>query len=312
MALPFPLIYHHEYDLNFGTHVFPAVKYRLIRERLLENAFAEPSDFLEPQSATAQQLASVHDAEWIRKLSAGTLTYHEIVKLEVPYSRKMVQAFFRAAGGTIEAARQALKKGLAINIGGGFHHAFRSHGEGFCAINDIAIAVQTLLAEGAIRRALIVDLDVHHGNGTASIFAGSREVFTISVHQQDNYPHEKPPSTIDVGLPDGAEDHQYLDKLRNVYEPAVAGFHPDLVVFVAGSDPYFDDQLGGLALTMEGMRVRDQVVFDAALRLGVPVAVVLAGGYASNLNDTVSLHCQTVTAALDSFREIGGRRHKAD
>ncbi len=307
MALPFPLIYHPEYDLNFGTHVFPTVKYRLVRERLLAEGFAEPGDFISPEPATREQLALAHDVEWIRKLETGTLSYQEIVQLEVPYSRKMVQAFFLASGGTLEAVRRALRHRIAFNIGGGFHHAFRGHGEGFCAINDIAVAIRVLSSEGALRRAMVVDLDVHHGNGTAAIFAGDRDVFTLSMHQQNNYPHVKPPSTIDVGLPDRTGDHEYLAKLRAVYEPAVAGFQPDLVVFVAGSDPYFDDQLGGLALTMEGMRARDQVVFDAALRAGAAVAVVLAGGYASRLEDTVSLHAQTVHAALDSITEVGVR-----
>jgi len=308
MALPFPLIYHPEYDLNFGTHVFPTRKYRLMRERLLAEAFAEETDFVEPKPAARDQLLLAHDEEWIRKLETGTLSYHEIVQLEVPYSRKMVQAFFLAAGGTIEAARRALRHGVGINIGGGFHHAFRGHGEGFCAVNDIAVAVNTLLSEGAIARAMVVDLDVHHGNGTASIFAGSRQVFTLSLHQQNNYPREKPPSTIDVGLPDRTGDHEYLAKLRAVYAPAVAGFRPELVIYVAGSDPYFDDQLGGLSLTMEGMRSRDQVVFEAALRAGAGIAVVLAGGYANRLEDTVSLHSQTAHAALEAMNEIGVRR----
>jgi acetoin utilization deacetylase AcuC-like enzyme len=311
MALPFPLVYHSGYDLNFGTHVFPTRKYRLMRERLLAEAFAEESDFVEPRAATRDQLLLAHDEEWIRKLETGTLSYHEIVQLEVPYSRKMVQAFFLAAGGTIEAARLALRHGVAINIGGGFHHAFRGHGEGFCAVNDIAVAINTMLREGVIARAMVIDLDVHHGNGTAAIFAGSRDVFTLSLHQQNNYPREKPQSTIDVGLPDLTGDHEYLAKLRGVCAPAVAGFRPDLVIYVAGSDPYFDDQLGGLALTMEGMRARDQMVFEAALRAGAGIAVVLAGGYANRLEDTVSLHSQTAYAALEAMNEIGVRRGRA-
>ncbi len=228
-----------------------------------------------------------------------------MIKLEVPYSRKMAEAFFCAAGGTIEAARHALRAGAAMNIGGGFHHAFREHGEGFCAINDVAVAVLTLLSEGAISKAMVVDLDVHHGNGTAAIFQGSKEVFTISLHQQNNYPHVKPPSTIDVGLADRAGDMEYIARLQDVLSPAVEGFRPDLLIYVAGVDPYFDDQLGGLSLTMEGIMARDRVVFDTALRRRAPVAVVLAGGYASREEDTVRLHARTAAALKQSLDESG-------
>jgi acetoin utilization deacetylase AcuC-like enzyme len=307
MPLPFPLVYHPGYDLHFGRHVFPAQKYRLIRERLIAEGFAQPEDFIEPAPATRQQLLLAHSEDWIRKLERGTLSYQEIVKLEVPYSRKMTAAFFLAAGGTLEAARRCLQHGLAVNLSGGFHHAFRDHGEGFCAINDVAVAILSLRQEGLISKAMVIDLDVHQGNGTAAIFAGSPDVFTISLHQQNNYPHLKPPSTIDVGLPDGAGDLEYIARLRSVFEPAVAGFRPDIVLYVAGSDPFYDDQLGGLALTMEGMMARDRIVFDSSLRAGVPVTTVLAGGYASRLEDTVALHAQTVRAALESLTEIGFR-----
>jgi acetoin utilization deacetylase AcuC-like enzyme len=221
----------------------------------------------------------------------------------------MAEAFFLAAGGTIEAARRALRWGAAMNLGGGFHHAFRGHGEGFCAINDIAVALLTLQQEGLIRKAMAVDLDVHHGNGTASILGGAKDVFTISFHQQNNYPHEKPPSTVDVGLADGTGDMEYLAKLRDVIEPAVAGFKPDMLLYVAGADPYFDDQLGGLSLTMEGLLARDRTVIEAAVRRRIPIAVVLAGGYAARVEDTVRLHVQTALALKESLEEYG-RRHE--
>lgn len=301
--LPFPLVYHDGYDLHFGDHVFPSRKYRLIRHKLIDDFVAGPEDFLTPSAATRDQLLLVHTPEWVRKLETGTLTYHEILKLEVPYSRKMVEAFFLAAGGTLLAARQALHKGVGFNIGGGFHHAFPGYGEGFCAIHDVAVAVRALQQEGLIRKALVIDCDVHHGNGTAAIFAGDKSVFTLSIHHFNNYPTEKPPSTLDIHLADGVGDQDYLNHLGPAYQTAVAGFHPDIVLYVAGIDPYYDDQLGGLSLSREGMFLRDRLVFDAPLRHHIPVAVTLAGGYARKLEDTVALHSQTVRAALESLQE---------
>ncbi|MGJ5815564.1 histone deacetylase family protein [Paludibaculum fermentans] len=303
--LPFPLIYHDGYDLKFGAHVFPSQKYRLIRACLIDEFVAGPEDFLTPEQATVEQLLLVHTPDWVGKLQSGKLTYHEILKLEVPYSRKMVEAFFLAAGGTLLAARKALQHGIGFNIGGGFHHAFPGHGEGFCAINDMAVAIRVLQQEHLIRTALIIDCDVHHGNGTAAVFAHDPSVFTISIHHFNNYPTEKPPSTVDIHLGDGVGDQEYLEKLRSTYDTAVCGFRPDLVVYVAGSDPYYDDKLGGLSLTREGLYLRDRVVFDAALRQHVPVAVTLAGGYARKLEDTVTLHMRTVKAALESYHEFG-------
>jgi acetoin utilization deacetylase AcuC-like enzyme len=300
-VLGFPLIYHDGYDLNFGRHVFPTAKYRLTRRYLLENSIAGPEDFLEPHPATTAQLRTAHKAEWVHKLETGTLSYHDIVRLEVPYSRQMVKAYFLAAGGTILAAREALGKGGAVNLGGGFHHAFAGHGEGFCAVNDIAVAILSLRTEGLLRRAMVVDCDVHQGNGTAGIFAGDADTFTISLHHYNNYPAIKPPSTIDVHLDDGAGDGEYLDLLADAYEPAVRDFRPELIIYVAGSDTYYDDQLGGLSLTKAGMLERDRIVCRAAARHGCPVAVTLAGGYANQLDDTVELHAQTVVALRDAL-----------
>ena len=306
--LPFPLIYHDRYDLHFGKHVFPTQKYKLIRRRLLDTFVAGPEDFLTPEPATGDQLRLAHSDEWIRKLETGTLSYHEIVRLEAPYSRQMVEAYFHSAGGTILAARKALDCGIGINLGGGFHHAFRDHGEGFCAVNDVAVAVRVLQQDGLIRKALVVDCDVHHGNGTASIFANDPAVFTFSMHQSNNYPAEKPPSSLDIHLEDGTGDHEYLQKLSDALVGIMAGFAPDLVLYVAGSDPYYDDQLGGLALTMEGMRERDRLVFEASLRRQTPICVTLAGGYACTVEDTVQLHSNTVLAAVDALAERGWRK----
>jgi acetoin utilization deacetylase AcuC-like enzyme len=300
MMSPFPFVYHDGYDLNFGTHVFPTAKYRLIRRRLLDEHVAEVSDFVAPAPATGEQLRLVHTEEWVRKLETGTLSYHDIVKLEVPYSRRMVEAFLLAAGGTTLAARLALERGIGFNIGGGFHHAFAGHGEGFCAVNDIAVAIRLLQREGLIRTAMVIDCDVHHGNGTAAIFAGDTSVFTISLHQYSNYPAEKPPSTVDVHLEDGVRDREYLEKLGDVCGVAVEGFRPNLVVYVAGVDPYYDDQLGGLSLTKEGLRERDRVVVETARRFRIPMAVTLAGGYAQRLEDTVELHYNTAKAMVEA------------
>jgi acetoin utilization deacetylase AcuC-like enzyme len=303
--LPFRLVYHEGYDLNFGRHVFPSEKYRLIKEKLLRDGIAEPADLRLPHPVLRQQLLLVHTEEWVHKLETGTLTYQDILKLEVPYSRSMVEAFFLAAGGTILAARGALEHGVGFNLGGGFHHGFPGYGEGFCAVNDVAVAIRVLQHEGLIRKALVIDCDVHHGNGTAEIFRDDPSVFTISLHQANNYPTEKPPSSIDVHLNDDVHDAEYLARLRDAYGAAVPGFRPDLVVYVSGSDAYFDDQLGGLSLTIEGMKARDAYVFEVALADRIPVVATLAGGYAHFLGDTILLHSNTVVAARQALAEIG-------
>jgi acetoin utilization deacetylase AcuC-like enzyme len=295
--LPFHLVYHDRYDLNLGTHVFPAQKYRLIRERLLTEGTAAPGDFLEPAPPSDEDLFAVHERQWIQKLKNGTLSYREILQLEIPYSSRMVEGVMLATGGTVLAAERALADGIGFNIGGGFHHAFPGHGEGFCAVNDLAVAIRSLQRRGAIRRALVVDGDVHHGNGTAAIFAGDPTVFTLSIHQFANYPHEKPPSTLDIHLNDGAGDEEYLNKLGVAYSKAVVDYAPDLVCFAAGADPYKEDQLGGLSLTMKGLEQRDRLIFEEALRMGIPVAVALAGGYAMDTDDTVTIHCNTCKQA---------------
>ncbi len=212
----------------------------------------------------------------------------------------MVEGFWLATGGTILAARNALRDRIGFNIGGGFHHAFPAHGEGFCAIHDVAIAIRALQHDRAIEKALVVDCDVHHGNGTAAIFKGDRSVLTLSLHQFNNYPREKPPSVIDIDLPDGVADSEYLDRLDGALKVAMS-FAPDLLVYVAGADPYREDQLGGLALSMDGLKRRDQLVFETALAQSVPVAVVLAGGYARDTDDTVTIHCNTAKAAREAL-----------
>lgn len=303
--LPFKLVWHPGYDLGLGAHVFPSAKYRLVHDCLLAARFATRSDFVQPEPAPDEDVLLVHTPEWVGKLKTGALSYYDLLKLEIPYSHQTIRAFWLAAGGTTLAGRLALRDGIAINLSGGFHHAFPEHGEGFCALNDLAIAARRLQREGRIERAMIVDCDVHHGNGTAAIFARDKSVFTISMHQRNNYPMEKPPSDIDIDLADETGDAEYLERLRAALAPAIAAHRPQLVLYVAGADPYFRDQLGGLALTMEGLMARDRMVFATALMARVPVAVTLAGGYSIKVDDTVSIHVNTVNAAKEVLDRVG-------
>jgi acetoin utilization deacetylase AcuC-like enzyme len=298
--MPFKLIYHEGYDLNLGAHVFPSQKYRLIHDRLLADGVAAPEDFLAPDPAADEDVRRVHSQDYVHKLKTGTLSREEEARLEVPYSKELIKACWLAAGGSMLAGRRALADGWAANIGGGFHHACPDHGEGFCVIHDVAIAIRRLQSEGAIERAMAVDTDVHQGNGTAAIFGGDASVFTLSIHQEHNYPHPKPPSTVDIDLADGTGDDEYLAILEKHLEQAFRDFAPQLLFYVAGADPYREDQLGGLALTMEGLARRDALVFDYARRHEVPVAIALAGGYARRVADTVSIHVGTILAARDT------------
>jgi acetoin utilization deacetylase AcuC-like enzyme len=329
--LPFKLIYSDDYFLPIGAHVFPAEKYRLVHDRLIQTGAAEAADFLAPGPASDQDILLVHTTEYVHKLKTGTLSPREEMQLEVPFSPELVKAFWLAAGGSILAAQHALTDRVAINIGGGFHHAFPDHGEGFCMIHDVAVAIRRMQRDSKIRTAMIVDCDVHHGNGTAAIFAGTRtasgplpsatgptlnpaqdgkmrgahagDVFTISLHQHNNYPPVKPPSSIDVDLPDGVGDDDYLGWLDNALSSGLRQFQPDLLCYVAGADPYREDQLGGLSLTLEGLKKRDELVFRVARTRDIPVMVTFAGGYARKIEDTVSIHCNTVLAAKEVFAD---------
>jgi len=303
--LPYRLVYHEGYDLRLGDHVFPSQKFRYIHDRLLRDRFATEEDFVRPEPASDADILAVHEPGWVKRLQTGMLSYHEIMQLEVPYSQELVEAFWLAAGGSMLAARLALEQGIGFNVGGGFHHAFRGHGEGFCAINDIAVALRAMQREGRIERAMVVDCDVHHGNGTATIFAGDASVFTLSIHQFNNYPSEKPPSSLDIHLPDGVGDEEYLHRLGNGYRSAMNTFHPELLIYVAGADPYCEDQLGGLSLSLEGLRERDRMVIWGALHSHIPVVIVLAGGYAVNVQDTVTIHANTAQVAKEVLEKTG-------
>jgi acetoin utilization deacetylase AcuC-like enzyme len=328
--LSFKVVYSEEYYLPIGEHVFPAAKYRLLAHYLLDQNLVSQDDILAPKPAGDDDILLVHTPLYVHKLKTGTLSAREELELEVPYSRELVDAFWLQAGGSILAAEIALRDRVCVHLGGGFHHAFTDHGEGFCVVNDVAIAIRKMQHQQRVARAMTVDCDVHQGNGTAAIFGGAEEpfppppawsaaltlprkpaymkqahagdVFTISLHQENNYPVWKPPSSIDVNLPDGTDDDEYLDWLEKALASAIQQFKPELLVYVAGADPYREDQLGGLALTIDGLRRRDEAVFRFARANNVPVMATLAGGYARQLQDTIRIHANTVVAATQVFK----------
>ena len=280
-----------EYEVTLPGHVWPTSKYRLIKERC-ESAL--PGLIVEePRPSSWEELGLVHTSEYLGKLRDNTLNPQEIAQLELPWRPEFVDAFRLMVGGTCAATAAALEDGRAMHLGGGLHHAFASHGEGFCPLNDVAVAIRFLQSDRRLTRAAVVDLDVHHGNGTAMIFERDASVFTFSMHQQLNYPLFKPASDLDIGLEDGADDDRYLSALRGAL-PRVLASAPALVVYLAGADPFEHDQIGGLRLTKAGLRERDRLVIDASRRAGVPLATVLAGGYAKNIRDTVDIHVGTI------------------
>jgi len=309
--LPFKVIYHPRYDLNLGPHVFPSQKFRLIYELLLRDSIAAAEDVAEPPSAVDQDLLRVHTPEWVDKLKNGTLTSSEVMKLEVPYSPELVEAVWLAAGGSILAGQLALRDGFACNLSGGFHHAHANHGEGFCAIHDVAVAIRRLQSDGAVKKTIVVDTDVHHGNGTAHIFREDTSVFTLSIHQENNYPAYKPPSDLDLPLDDGVEDEEYLAALLPALARVLDDFCPEILFYVGGADPYIEDQLGGLRLSKSGLKARDKGVFFAARSRGIPVVTTLAGGYARRVEDTVRIHANTIVAANEVASEVPIARRAA-
>ncbi len=292
-------VYSPAYYVDLGPHVFPTAKFRLVRDGLLERGLVGRADVSEPEPADWHDLALVHTSEYLDKVRLGRLTAAELAELELPWARAIVEGFRLMTGGTVTAARLAAQHGLAANLGGGFHHAFANHGEGFCLFNDVALAVRVLQRDRLANRVGVIDCDVHHGNGTAMIFERDHRVFTFSMHQQHNYPVFKPRSSLDIGLPNGTTDEEYLERLDRAL-PRVLESEPDLLVYLAGADPYRGDQLGGLALTREGLRRRDRMVIAAGRRAGLPVVVMLAGGYARRLEDTVAIHVATIAEAVSA------------
>ena len=286
-------------DIGEG-HVFPIRKFELVRDRLLREATLRPADIIEPQPALLADVLLVHNADYVTRLRAGTLSPREIRRLGLPWSKALVRRSFLAAGGTLSAARWALSDGIGSNLAGGTHHAYPDRGEGFCVLNDVAIAIRVLQRDGLIKRAAIVDCDVHQGNGTAAIFEGDESVFTFSMHGAKNYPLFKERSTLDVELPDATTNEAYLETLAQ-YLPRVFASSPDIVFYLGGADPYIDDKLGRLALTIEGLRARDELVLSECRARNVGVATVMSGGYAAEISDTVEIHCNTIRAARSIF-----------
>lgn len=281
-------IYSPGYFCDIGAHVFPMAKYQRLYARLLRDGDIPSDRFLVPTPITRDDLELVHTRKYVDDLLSLRRT-PRTTRSELPLTEQIVQAYALAAGGTLLACRQALQRGLAVNLGGGFHHAFADHAEGFCYVNDVAVALRKLLADGVIRRAAVVDLDVHQGNGTAAIFRTEPAVFTFSMHQENNYP-AKEPGSLDVGLEDGTDDAQYIDMLNTHLPGILDDFRPDIVLYVAGVDVFGEDVLGGLALTREGILERDRCVVGHCARRDIPLAATLAGGYAVRLDDTVSAH----------------------
>lgn len=299
-----PIVYSERHNFDIGAHVFPARKYAAIVERLEREGIVRRTEMITPGPATDEELLLAHTPEYVRKLKTNTLSQVERWRMEIPFSAEILEAFRIAVGGTIRAAEEALDAGISVHIGGGFHHAFADHGEGFCVLNDIAVAARRLVRDKRVGRFMVIDCDLHQGNGTADIFKSDRHAFTFSIHQQDNYPADKASSSLDVGLEDGASDAEYLAALSVVGEIMDADA-PGIVFYVAGADPYKHDMLGGLALTIDGLRARDSLVMREARRRSIPVATVLAGGYAARFSDTVLIHTNTIEEAMQI--QEGGR-----
>lgn len=293
------LICSRKYKVDLRGHVFLTEKFFKTAQKLLEWNILRESDLFEPSLASREDLLLVHTPDWVDKILKGTLSPQDEALMELPYSRELASAHQRSVQGTIEAAKEALKTGLGLHAGGGSHHAFPDHGEGFCVFNDIAAAAAKMLKEKKIKRAAVVDLDVHQGNGTAFIFAGRPEVFTFSMHQENNYPPVKVPGSLDIGLEDRTGDERYLKALKSALPEILDSHKPELVLYQAGVDCYEKDQLGGLGLTRQGMRERDLAVFIECFKRGIPVAVTLGGGYAINPEETVDLHAGTFKAGIE-------------
>lgn len=289
-------------------HRFPMVKYRLLRERVVADGIVSPADLLEPPAADWDDLRLVHTAAYVDGVATGTLPREIQRGIGFPWSPAMVERARRSVGGTIAAARAALEDGLAANLAGGTHHSFAHRGEGYCVFNDIAVAARVLLRDRRITRALVVDLDVHQGNGTAAIFRDDPSVFTFSVHGASNFPFRKETSDLDIALPDGVGDDEYLTMLASHLPPLVEQQRPDLVFYLAGADPYEGDRLGRLKLTFDGLRARDSLVFDTCAAAGLPVAVSMGGGYAPDVDAIVRIHATTLREAATRAGRLSAAR----
>ncbi len=278
-------------------HRFPMAKYALLRERILAEGILSPADLLLPDAASDEQILRAHDADYLERVKNGTLTEREIRRIGFPWSPEMVERSCRSSGATIAACRAALEDGISVNLAGGTHHAFPDHGAGYCVFNDAAVAARAMQAEKRVHRVVILDLDVHQGDGTAAIFAGDTSVFTFSVHGAKNFPFHKQRSSLDIELPDGTGDADYLAIVEEGTRRAIAAAGADMAIYLAGADPYEGDRLGRMSVTITGLAERDRIVFRLCAEAGLPAAVAMAGGYAKNIMDIVTIHAQTVRLA---------------
>jgi len=281
-------------------HRFPAEKYVLLREKVFSAGIVPPDQLIPAQPVDLDVLALAHSPEYIQKVLTGTLNAAEIRRVGLPWSVELVDRSLRAVGATIGAARAALADGLAAYLGGGTHHAYHDHGEGFCVFNDVAVAIRAIQSTGEARRVLVVDCDVHHGNGTAAILGNDPDVFLLDLYGEKNYPYHKEPVALAIPLPDGTTDELYLAALSNGLRQALDSFRAEFVFYLAEADAYEDDRLGRLKLTLPGMAARDRLVFGACRTAGLPIAIVLSGGYAREIQDTVKIHFQTIQIAAHS------------
>ncbi len=297
----YKVFYSPYYYAEIGEgHVFPIRKFELVRDKLLTEGTLRADEIVEPQQVAVEDLLLVHTDDYISRLRNGTLTPKEIRKLGLPWSESLVRRSFHAISGSINATRCAIDAGIASNLAGGTHHAYPDRGEGYCVLNDVAVAVRVLQRERLARKFLIIDLDVHQGDGTAFIFGDSPEVFTFSMHGAKNYPLFKKQSTLDIELADGTSDTEYLETLNEVL-PRLLIHDPDIIFYLAGADPYKGDKLGRLGLTIDGLKLRDTTVLEFAMRHEIPIVTTMSGGYAADINDTVEIHCNTIRAVKDVF-----------
>ncbi len=307
----FRLFYSPYYYADIGEgHVFPIKKFELVRDQLLKEGTLLTEEIFEPEPALVEDVLLVHTKDYINRLIGGELTAKEVRKLGLPWSKSLVRRSFLATSGTINAAKFALSTGIASNLAGGTHHSFPDRGEGFCVLNDVAVAIRVLQKEKLAKRFLIVDLDVHQGNGTAFIFKANEEVFTFSMHGAKNYPLFKEISNLDIELPDKTGDKEYLETLEEAL-PRIFLHDPDIIFYLGGADPFEKDKLGRLALTMEGLMKRDETVMQFARKHHTPIVTVMSGGYALDINDTVEIHANTIRAVKKVFFENSTKKFKA-
>ena len=294
-------------DIGEG-HTFPIRKFQLVRDKLLAEGTLRPDEVFEPEPASLEDVLLVHREDYVSRLCNGELTSKEIRRLGLPWSESLVRRSFYAVGGTLAATSASLTDGYSSNLAGGTHHSFADRGEGFCVLNDIAIAIRAIRARKSIQRAAIVDCDVHQGNGTATIFNGDPDTFTFSMHGANNYPLFKATSTLDVELRDGTSDAEYLETLAT-HLPRVFESDPEIVFYLAGADPYEKDKLGRLALTIDGLRERDAYVLRECYEREVPIVTVMSGGYGKDIDDTIEIHCNTIRMVKEIFeRRVATRR----